>query len=191
MAESDRQPMPSVQKISALVAALLAISTSGVRAAPSAFRPDSVFLQLGDGNHTRTATAGVMWDLPWHAAWAGGTLSSYVETSLGRWWIDEPGMSRSPWVSQVGITPVLRWHLGPEGPWFAELGIGANVLLPAFHDNDRRFGTAFNFGDHLALGRALGDSNELALRVQHYSNGGIKQPNPGINFVQLRWIHRF
>ncbi len=65
------------------------------------------------------------------------------------------------------------------------------MLLPAFRDNDRRFGTAFNFGDHLALGRVLDDRNELALRVKHYSNGGIKQPNPGINFVQLRLVHWF
>jgi lipid A 3-O-deacylase len=184
--------LPNAQRLPGLLAAAITIASSSVHAAPNALCPDAVFLQLGDGNHTRTATVGVMWFVPWHADWAGGTLSSYVETSWGRWWIDEHGMSRSPWVSQLGVTPVLRWDLSQgTTPWFAEFGIGANVLLPAFHDNDRHFGTAFNFGDHVALGRVLGDRDELGLRVQHYSNGGIKQPNPGINFVQLRWVHRF
>jgi hypothetical protein len=42
---------------------------------------------------------------------------------------------------------------------------------------------------NLSFGPA--DEDEIALRVQHYSNGGIKQPNPGINFLQLRYAHRF
>jgi hypothetical protein len=184
--------MPTTRRLIGLLAAALTIVSCDARAAASALRPDALFVQVGDGDHTRTATIGVMWNLPWRLALGGGTLSSYVETSWGRWWIDEQGLTRSPWVSQLGVTPVLRWNLShAETPWFAELGIGANVLLPAFHDNGRRFGSAFNFGDHLALGRVLSERDELAFRLQHYSNGGIRQPNPGINFVQLRWVHRF
>ena len=103
-------------------------------------------------------------------------------------------MVHSPWVTQLGMTPVLRYRWGEDRRrWFAELGVGINVLTPIFNDEDRRFSTAFNFGDHLALGRSFGDDarEEIALRVQHYSNGGIKQPNPGINFVQVRYSHRF
>jgi len=184
--------MPISQRFAASLAAALSFTSCHALATPGALRPDALFVQVGDGDHTRTATIGVMWNLPWKLALGGGTLSSYVETSWGRWWIDEQGLTRSPWVSQLGVTPVLRWNLSHEPtPWFTELGIGANVLLPAFHDNGRRFGSAFNFGDHLALGRVLADRDELAFRLQHYSNGGIKHPNPGINFVQLRWVHRF
>jgi hypothetical protein len=31
---------------------------------------------------------------------------------------------------------------------------------------------------------------ELVLRVEHFSNAGIKHPNPGENYVQLRYTHR-
>ncbi len=73
---------------------------------------------------------------------------------------------------------------GGDGcPWLTELGIGAGVLTPAFSDNDRRFSIKFNFGDHLAVGRRVGRGDEPALRVQHFSNGGIRQPNPGFNFM--------
>jgi len=168
----------------------LAAASTVVHAAPGALRPDAVFVQVGDGNRTRTATVGADWNLPWRRTLGEGELSGYVEASFGRWWIDEDGMTRSPWVSQLGVTPVLRWNFGKGGhPWFTELGIGANVLTPVFQDKDRRFSTAFNFGDHLGLGRRIGEADELVLRVQHFSNGGIKQPNPGINFVQLRWVH--
>ena len=184
-----------------LATAVMAMAPELVLAgeAPDASKPFSpeahaVFLQFGAGDHTRTATVGFSWDLPWRKRWANGELSACMDTSLGRWWIKQDGAAGAPWVTQVGLTPVLRYRWLKKWPgWFAEVGIGANVLTPVFNDNNRRFSTAFNFGDHLALGRGFGEGmrEELAVRVQHYSNGGIKQPNPGINFVQLRYSHRF
>jgi len=163
-----------------------------VRAGPLDLKPDAVFVQLGDGDRTRTATVGLDWRLPWKSEGANGDFSGYLEASIGRWWIDDGGMRRSPWVSQVGLTPVLRWRFGSGAqPWFAEVGIGLNVLSPLVHDEHRRFSTKFNFGDHLAVGHRLGKADEIALRLQHFSNGGIRQPNPGINFVQVRWTHGY
>ena len=62
------------------------------------------------------------------------------------------------------------------------------------YETDRkRFSTTFNFGDHLAVGRNFGQrsEHELSLRLQHFSNGGIKHPNPGEDFIQLRYAYRF
>lgn len=157
-------------------------------------RPDALFVQVGDGERTRTTTLGLAWNLPWSTRASSGVLSGYLDASIGRWWIVDGYSAHGPWVTQVGLTPVLRYRWGGEqARWFAELGIGVNALMPIIDDDDRRFSTAFNFGDHLALGRDFGEGGreELALRVQHYSNGGIKQPNPGINFLQLRYSHRF
>jgi hypothetical protein len=77
--------------------------------------------------------------------------------------------------------------------WFAEIGIGANVILPVYRSKEKRFSTTFNFGDHFAIGRQFGaqHQHELALRIQHFSNGGIDEPNPGENFLQLRYSHRW
>jgi hypothetical protein len=93
-------------------------------------------------------------------------------------------------VTQVGLTPTLR--IAPayaSGQWFAELGIGANVILPLYHNADKRFSTNFNFGDHLGVGREFGSSHThvVTLRLEHFSNGGAKHPNPGENFYQLRY----
>ncbi len=59
-------------------------------------------------------------------------------------------------------------------------GIGLTLMSRIYRTDDRRFATRFNFGDHLALGFDFGAQREhdLALRLEHFSNGGIKHPNP-------------
>jgi lipid A 3-O-deacylase len=49
-----------------------------------------------------------------------------------------------------------------------------------------------HFADHLAVGRRFGEGlqPEVALRVQHFSSGGIHRPNPGEDFLQLRYWRR-
>ena len=71
-----------------------------------------------------------------------------------------------------------------------EVGIGANLLFPIYQTHDKRFSTAFNFGDHLAIGYRHGN-REFALRLQHFSNAGIKYPNPGEDFIQLRYAFHY
>jgi lipid A 3-O-deacylase len=53
-----------------------------------------------------------------------------------------------------------------------------------------KFSTSFNFGDHLGIGFSFGPGrkNEIAMRAQHFSNAGIKEPNPGKNFLELRYV---
>jgi len=162
----------------------------------AALRPDRVFAQVGTGDDdTRMYIAGVTYDWRWTRPLWNGVVTGYWESSFGRWNSDlSNGRRASAWITQLGVTPVLRWS-SSEAPstWFAEAGIGANVLLPVYRSSDKSFSTAFNFGDHLAVGRTFGEDgrHELALRVQHFSNGGIKHPNPGENFVQLRYSWRF
>lgn len=151
---------------------------------------DAVFLQVAESARSRSVAIGASWDLPWQRDWAGGRLGSYVEASIGHWAIETPYGGRDiAAVSQIGLTPVLRWQR-PDSRWFAEAGIGLNLIGPTYRAGTKRFSTAFNFGDHLAIGRQFEGGHEIALRVQHFSNAGIKQPNPGEDFVQLRWTVR-
>lgn len=75
---------------------------------------------------------------------------------------------------------------------FVEAGIGAHLLSTTRIDS-RDMSTAFQFGEQLAVGVRVPGSVPLAisLRAEHVSNGGIKQPNPGVTFlgvrVQLDW----
>lgn len=157
--------------------------------------PSSGFVQAGEAHHTRMLIAGATWDWNWHRDFSFARLSGYWEASFGRWNSDVgPQGGGSAWVTQLGVTPVLRLYPASwGGRWFLEGGIGANVLLPIYQNKSKRFSTAFNFGDHLAIGRQFGDGarHEVALRLQHFSNGGIKHPNPGENFVQIRYSRRF
>ena len=155
--------------------------------------PDKVFAQVGAAEDARMAVVGATWEVPALRGIAWGNGSGYVEASFGRWVSDvNDGPRSSAWVTQLGLTPVLRWHPFDSPRWFTEAGIGVNVLTPIYRSTDKRFSTAFNFGDHVGIGVQFGDGfrQELSLRLQHFSNAGIKDPNPGENFLQLRYTTR-
>lgn len=152
--------------------------------------PERWFLQLGTGPGVRSGNVGLIWELDrrWRAL--GGTLGVATEMSIGRWRADRGDGSGADHATttQLGVTPALRYT--SPGAWgaFGEIGIGVNVITPLYRSGDKRFSTAFNFGDHLAVGvRPWGPAGaELSLRYQHFSNAGIEDPNPGENFLQLR-----
>jgi len=184
--------------VTAVAAALNVFASAGASARgegswTKSLQPDAAFIQYGGGTRTSTLTAGLQWQPSWRMPLLGGSLSTYIEASLGRWALDgEP--RASAWVTQIGLTPVLRWRPGAEdGRWFAEAGIGVNLVAPVYRSENRQFSTTFNFGDHLGLGRNFGAKreHELALRYEHFSNAGISHPNPGMNFVQLRYTYAF
>lgn len=171
-----------------------AAGAAGLSLHPAAgfWRPSTVFVQYGVAEDAQMAALGLAWDWRWQYDVLGGQLLGYWEASFGRWNADNGGGAHG-WFTQVGLTPVLRYQFGPRGRWFAEAGIGANLLLPLYQTEAKRFSTTFNFGDHLALGRrfGIGGQHSLSLRFQHFSNASIRKPNPGENFVQLRYARRF
>jgi lipid A 3-O-deacylase len=178
---------------------LLLASTSALAATPRhperrPWVPDTVFAQVGAAEKATSAyTVGATWNWNWNRRYRFGLVTGYTEATVGRWETEDPGAG-SNWFTQVGITPVLRLYppIG-DNRWFAEVGIGANYISPAYQTEGKRFSTEFNFGDHAAFGRILGDHRQasVALRIQHFSNGGIDAPNPGENFAQLRYSYQF
>jgi len=156
--------------------------------------PSTVFVQAGVGDKsTRAYIGGVTWDWKWRRQYGLGTLSGYFEAAFGRWTTDQNGVKGYAWMTQVGLTPVLRLRpAGSAADWFAEIGVGPNYILPLYRSGTKRFSSEFNFGDHVAIGRNFGDRDrhEVALRAEHFSNAGIAHPNPGENFVQLRYSYR-
>ena len=77
--------------------------------------------------------------------------------------------------------------------WFAEASIGPNWIAPVYRNEARMFSTSFNFGDRIAVGRRFGenDAREIFVGFEHFSNASIKKPNPGQNFVQMRYAGHF
>jgi hypothetical protein len=81
---------------------------------------------------------------------------------------------------------MLRWA-GPSvatAQLFVEAGIGVRLLSATRINEERRFGSAFQFGEIGGLGISFGEHRryELGAYVQHVSNGSIKQPNSGLTY---------
>jgi hypothetical protein len=76
-------------------------------------------------------------------------------------------------------------------PWFVDIGISPTVIDGATYEGED-FGTSFNFTSHIALGLRFGQASrqEVRLRYQHISNGGINNTNPGVNMVGIDFTVR-
>jgi lipid A 3-O-deacylase len=172
------------------LAAVCSPSHASASEPPGTLATISAFVQAGFGDqHTNTYVVGATWYLPWHFDFSVGTVAASVEASVGRWHTQGPKGGTTAWPTQFGAAPVLRLYPARAPDWFGEIGIGPNYIVPIFHSGDKRFSTEFNFGDHAAIGRRFGAS-EVSLRVEHFSNAGISHPNPGENFLQVRYAHR-
>lgn len=162
-------------------------------AACGAEHDPSVFGEVGRGDVAVTsATIGATASL-----WPDASLQPwdvYGEFSLGRWNVHPHDRDADHHVTQIGLTPVVRYTFGPAlGGVFLEVGIGVNAITPIFMSRDRSFSTTFEFGDHVGIGKRFGTNreHEVSLRIQHYSNAGIKHPNPGEDLGQLRYAYHF
>ena len=190
-ATASPAPRPAPPRSRWALLMTIAVAPQLANANGGAAPPVEMFVQAGIAEDAQTLTIGVVKPWSWERTFAAGRATGYWEASFGRWSseLDRGGPSTA-WVTQLGVTPVLRWFPQRwDGRGFVEAGIGANLLLPIYRSRDKRFSTAFNFGDHVALGWRFGagQEHEVSLRLQHFSNAGIRKPNPGEDFIQFRW----
>ena len=156
---------------------------------------DGVSVEYGNGDATDMARAGVIWN--WDSQWfseGNWLVAGFWEASLGSW-RGHSAKGNNQTITDIGITPVFRLQQKNPGGFapYAEAAIGFHLITPAFINADRKFGSAFQFGDHIGLGARFGGRQQfdLGYRFQHLSNGGIKKPNQGINFSQIRFAYHF
>lgn len=184
-------------KISAFFAAglLTGLLNQSTFAQPVQNHSPALYLQYGVAEHgTDALTAGAI--IPWKQwshALGSGLLTGYWDIWGSRWASDYQGGTRSTWV--IGAKPTLRWRAAQgQSPWFMEAGLGMSYALNHRYLTDRKeFSTRYNFATHIGIGYLFGQqlSNEVSLRLEHHSNAAIKQPNPGENFLQLRYARYF
>ncbi len=188
-------PAAFARRVLAALAALAWASLCDVASAQDSLTPSSVFLQFGTAtNTTHEAAVGLTWDWRRHWGFGSGRLGGYWEGSISQWSYPAMDERSTATLSQVGVIPVFRYRPDDGGsPWFAEAGVGLTLTTTLYETDQKKFSSSFNFGDHLAVGRNFGNARtqEVALRVEHFSNAGIKRPNPGENFLQLRYAYRF
>jgi hypothetical protein len=146
--------------------------------ASSAQALDSISGEIGSGTRqVDMYRLGVQWRQK-QPRWLEGTrFSLYWDASVGAWDGDIGSLV------DLGITPVLRYGKR-HGP-YADGGIGLHYLSDTHVSSAVEFSTKYQFGDHIGAGWRF-ESYDFSLRLQHLSNAGIHNPNPGINFLQLR-----
>lgn len=179
-----------------LCAGFLSLSVAAV-AAP-ADSASGVYVDLGQAPNsnadTDSLTLGYVLPWTWRQSVQEGPLSFYWDFFLSQWRATRPdGLDKRNY-TQLGVIANWRYRFSQgASPWFVEAGIGGTVMDSLYRTPDHAFSTTFQFTEQLGVGRNFGaqGQHELALRLQHFSNAGIKEPNPGENFVRVRYLYRF
>ncbi|QYF95468.1 acyloxyacyl hydrolase [Massilia sp. PAMC28688] len=172
--------------IPALLASLLSL--------PAIAAVEHAALEAGSGTRVQMVRASVQ--VPWgRPMWqSNGThIAAHWDFSIAQWrgtaYRNVPGDNQH--ITDIGVTPTFRFQRDSARGWYGEGAIGYH-LLSALYDNDgSRLSTAFQFGDHLGVGYVFNNGWDASLKVQHFSNGGIKRPNSGANFLVLRVARPF
>jgi lipid A 3-O-deacylase len=131
--------------------------------------------------------------LPWdlRRPFLGGELTGHWDAHVAHWQApaERAAGERRRW-TQLALVPTLRLRFdGGRSAWFVEGGVGLSVLDGDYTTQRKTFSTRFNFTDHQGIGVNFGahQRHEIMLFIRHVSNGGIRKPNPGEDFVQIRY----
>jgi lipid A 3-O-deacylase len=122
-------------------------------------------------DYRRTLASDVRWWVP-----------TLVELGGGIWRV--PDLAGTTQRFDLHATPVWRADFART---YVEGGIGLYLLSHTINNEVTHMSTSFQFGSHLGVGLRLGERRQtrMGIALQHLSNGGIKQPNSGVNFVLL------
>lgn len=118
---------------------------------------------------------------------ATGSLGGYFEGSVGYW---EEGSEDN---TIFAITPVFTYAFNLQGhptvhPYL-EAGIGASYVSKKIIDGND-LSSHFQFEDRVGLGVNC-RGHKVAAQFFHYSNGGIKNPNDGIDIWLFSYTYPF
>ncbi len=159
------------------------------------WRPDSTYLQIGGGSSTDALTLGAQWDC--RHEWTLGEslrLRGRWEISAARLrarthWNDDD----DAWYTKLDFSPIVRLSSNRHDRWYVDAGVGPTLVLPMYVSRERTFSSQFNFDSYLGFGVLLGDryQHDLSVGLDHVSNAGLSEPNPGLNLYSVRYARRF
>lgn len=155
---------------------------------------DSASLEVGSGAKVQMIRGAVQSD--WERRWFSGNghhLSGYWDLNLAQWrgnsYRGVSGQRQN--ITVVNLTPVFRYERDDKLGFYGEAGIGVSLFSKLYNNDDNRLSTAFQFGDHIGAGYVLDNKWEIGAKIQHYSNGGFKHPNSGVNWLVLKVARHF
>ncbi len=155
---------------------------------------DSASLEYGSGDKTELLRVGVQskWDVKWFAG-NGKHLGGYWDVSFATWRQNKyKGINgNTETLTNIGFTPIFRWQNDNLLGWYFEGGIGVNRLSKLYDNDGARLSTLFQFGDHIGMGYVFENNWEIGTKFQHFSNGGYRKPNHGVNFLEIKAAYHF
>jgi hypothetical protein len=146
-------------------------------------------MEFGSGDRTKMVRAAAQWK--WEKEWwkSNGThIGGYWNLDLASWrgnkFQNIDGRKQN--LFAIGLTPVFRFQRDSRRGPYAELGIGGYFLSDLYDNNDQKLSTRLQFGDQLAAGYVFQSGIDVSIKFQHFSNGGFKKPNSGVDFLILQ-----
>jgi hypothetical protein len=124
--------------------------------------------------------------------------SYFVQAGFLRWQREPRGLL---WETALGtfyrrdqhrvfVSGGPTWRFGPWSRFHLDLGIHPTFLGGSrFHGAD--LGGNFHFTSFVSAGLILGRRHELAARIQHTSNAGLNDDNPGADVAGIDYSYRF
>ena len=145
----------------------------------------------------------------WHSGWERGTATRLtVSYRLERTLLQREGWrSETTWELSGGYHRTLHGR-GPNeydlaatlvvagsragSPWYLEAGTGP-ALFTSATVYGKPIGGRLHMGTLFGIGYRLGQDGrtQIGYRYHHFSNAGVRRPNPGLNAGGLRIHHRF
>jgi lipid A 3-O-deacylase len=180
-------PAKTLLALAAMLAAALPSTAAGVSA-------DSVSLEIGSGRKVQMARVAAQsrWDKRWFQS-NGTHVGGHWDLSLSQWRGSayQNVQGQDIHIVDIGLTPVFRLQADDLKGWYAEGAIGVHLLSKLYDNNSDYLSTRFQFGDHIGGGYVFNNGWEAALLIQHFSNGGIKRPNSGVNYLVFKVARAF
>jgi lipid A 3-O-deacylase len=164
----------------------VALVLCGIQPSPAV---DGIAVVHGEGRSSDMLRVGAQWQ--WGERWLQGErahLGGFWDLGIARWRREEASGQQDS-LSEISLTPVFRFQANDRQGVYVEGGIGLH-LLSATRLGNKRYSTAFQFGEHLGFGYRFA-AFEFGYRYQHISNADIKTPNSGADFHQLRLQYWF
>lgn len=150
---------------------------------------DSASLEFASGDNTHMIRIGTQW--MWSEKWWQSNdthIGGYWDFTLTQWRAQNHQDSADTHQNLVsaGITPVFRFQHDSKIGVYTEAGIGLHLLSDAYNNNGHTLSGNVQFGSHIGMGYVFKNNMDVSFKFQHFSNGGIKQPNGGVNFSILK-----
>ncbi|MCL4122781.1 UNVERIFIED_CONTAM: hypothetical protein GTU68_001247 [Idotea baltica] len=116
-----------------------------------------------------------------------GHLTGYWDAGYTYWIGDDTASNNS-----ISLSPVFTYVFNSSGGItpYIEAGIGG-ALFSSTELETNDLSTSFLFEDRIGVGIRFAKVHDVALRIIHYSNGGIKEPNDGVENFGINYRYSF